>query len=96
VGRYEFGVEGGLDGLLVGGEVEEGRQVAAVGQLVVGLAELVEEGVGAGLEGRDARGGRVLEQLAGEVDGLGRGARPEHLGVGRSSEFTLVYFFLFL
>jgi hypothetical protein len=30
------------------------------------------------------------------VDGLGRRARPEHLGVGRSSQFTLVYFFFYL
>ena len=43
------------------------------------LPELVEECVRAGLEGRDPGGGRVLEEPGDEVDGLGGGARAEHL-----------------
>ncbi len=77
--RYEFGVEVRLNAQLVLSEVEERREVAAVGQLVAGLAELVEEGVSARLQRGEPGGWVVLEQLAYEVDGLGWRAWTEHL-----------------
>ena len=72
--RDDLVVESGLYAQLVGRQVEERRQLATIRQLVVGLAELVEEVVSARFERRDAGRGRVLEQLAHQVDGLGRRA----------------------
>lgn len=54
------------------GEVEEVGERAAVGQAGSRLAQLVEEGVGTGLQRREARHGRVLQQTAAQGDGLGR------------------------
>ena len=59
--------------------VEEGGQVAAAGQPGVGLAQLVEEGVAAGLQGGEARGGGVLQQAGAQRDGLRGRPRLEHL-----------------
>ena len=61
------------------GEVEEQGLLAPVGQLEVGVPELVEKGVGTGLQGREARCGRVLQQTRAQSDGLRGRARPEHL-----------------
>ena len=62
--------------------VEQGRQLAAIGQLVAGLAELVEEAVRARLERREPRRGIVLEEPDDQVDGFGRSARTEHFVPG--------------
>lgn len=71
-------IQGRLYAELVRRQIEEGRQFASVGQLVVRLSQLVEERVSARLERRDASRRCVLEQLANQLDGfLGR-ARPEH------------------
>ena len=51
---------------------------ALVGQAGVGVAELIEEGVGTRVHGRDAFVGSVLQQLAHQVNGLGRGFGLEH------------------
>lgn len=79
VRRDQLTVEAGLDLQLALGEVEQLRQVAAVGQLGPRLPQLVEEAVRAGLQRRDARARRVLQQPRHQVDGLGAGPGPEDL-----------------
>ena len=63
-------------------KVKQGGQGAAVGKLGARLSELVEEGVGARLEGGNALVGGVDEELGHEVDGLGRRLGAKHLGLG--------------
>lgn len=63
----------------LGGEVEERRLLPPVGQLDVGVAQLVEEGVRAGLQRGEAGRGRVLQQARAQGDGLRGRARSEHL-----------------
>ena len=53
--------ETGLISLTLCGEVEERGLLVAVGQLDVGLSQLVEEGVCTGLQRRQAGRGRVLQ-----------------------------------
>ena len=66
--------------ILTGGAVvEEGGQVSSAGQPGVGLAQLVEEGVAAGLQRGEARGGGVLQQAGAQRDGLRRRPRLKHL-----------------
>lgn len=60
-------------------EVEEHGQLSPAWQPRVGLPQLVEEGVRAGLQRREARGRRVLQQARAKRDGFGRRARFEHL-----------------
>ena len=60
-------------------KVEECGQLAPVGQACGGVAELVEEAVRARLDGREARGRRVLEQTRDEVDGVRVRLGAEHL-----------------
>lgn len=67
----------------LGGEVEERGLLSAVGQLDVGVTQLIKEGVSAGLQRGEARRGRVLQQARAEGDGLRRGPRPEDLNSGR-------------
>ena len=69
--------------VLTGGAVvEEGGQVPAAGQPGVGLAQLVKEGVAAGLQGGEARGGGILQQAGAQRDGLRGRPRLEHLEPG--------------
>lgn len=63
----------------LGGEVEERGLLPPVGQFDVGVAQLVEEGVCAGLQRGEAGRGRVLQQAGAQGDGLRRRTRPEHL-----------------
>lgn len=63
----------------LGGEVEEGGLLPPVGQFDVGVSQLVEERVRAGLERGEAGRGRVLQQARAQGDGLRRRTRPEHL-----------------
>lgn len=63
----------------LGGEVEERRLLSPVGQLDVGVAQLVEEGVRAGLQRGEAGRGRVLQQARAQGDGLRGRARSEYL-----------------
>lgn len=68
----------------MGSEIEERGLLAPVGQLDVGVAQLVEKRVRAGLEGREAGGGRVLQQARAQRDGLRGRTRPEHLHTHRT------------
>ena len=61
-------------------EVEEQGQLSAAGQAGAGLAQLVEEGVGAGLQRGQPRHGRVLQQARAQGDGLCGRAGLKHLG----------------
>lgn len=73
MGGYQLGIQCRLNAELVRRQIEQRRQIAPIGQLVVRLSQLVEERMGARLERRDARRRRVLEQLANQLDGfLGR------------------------
>ena len=56
--------------LTVSTEVEERRERRLVRQSGSLLAEFVEEGMQTGLEGTQALGGRVVEQLRHQLDGL--------------------------
>lgn len=58
----ECGVQLGLNRQLDGAEVEEEGQVSPAGQTGAGLAQLVEEGVGAGLQRGQPGDWRVLQQ----------------------------------
>eukprot|EP00968_Pinguiococcus_pyrenoidosus_P017555 scaffold1748_cov258-Pinguiococcus_pyrenoidosus.AAC.7 len=60
-------------------EVEERWQVAPVRQRGVRIPQLVEEGVRAGPQGRQAPQRVVRKHRAHEADGLGRRTRAEHL-----------------
>lgn len=66
----------------LGGEVEERRLLSPVGQLDVGVAQLVEEGVRAGLQWGEAGRGRVLQQAGAQGDSLWGRARSEYLREG--------------
>lgn len=68
-----------------GAEVEEHGQLPAAGQPCVRLAQLVEEGVWAGLQRREPGGRRVLQQAGAQSDGFWRRARLKHL---REREFN--------
>lgn len=57
--------------------VDVGRR-AAIGETHARLAELVEEGVGQGIERVQTRRGDVAEELRDKIDGRGRGAVSEH------------------
>lgn len=71
----------------LGGEVEERRLLSPVGQLDIGVAQLVEEGVRAGLQWGEAGRGRVLQQAGAQGDCLWGRARSEYLrGGGDQSE----------
>lgn len=72
--------------LTCGAEVEEQRQLSAAGQSCVGLSQLVEEGVRAGLEGREPGGRGVLQQPGAQRDGFWRSAGLEHLDQSHRSE----------
>jgi hypothetical protein len=61
------------------GEVEDGWEVAAIGQFAAGLAQFVEERVGARLQWRQPIGRRIFEQPADQVDRFRRGAWSEYL-----------------
>lgn len=61
------------------GEVEQRRQLAAVGQTLRALTQLVEERMGARLQRCHAGTGRVLEQSRNQCDRVWRRARAEHL-----------------
>ncbi len=56
--------------LTIGTEVEEGREGALVGQGGALLSQLVEKGMQTGLEGTEAFGRRVVQQLGHQLDGL--------------------------
>lgn len=60
-------------------KVEERWVLSAVGQFEVGVAQLVEEGVGTGLQRRQAGRGRVLQQPRAQRDRLRGRTGPEHL-----------------
>ena len=66
------------------GEVEEGGFFSPVGQLDVGIPQLVEEGVCTRLQGGEARGGRVLQQPRTQGDGLRWRTGPEHLATNHT------------
>lgn len=69
----------------LGGEVEERRLLPPVGQLDVGVAQLVEEGVRAGLQRGETGRGRVLQQAGAQGDGLRGRARSEYLRRGQGA-----------
>ena len=52
-------------------KIEKGWK-GSVGQSGVGIAQFIEEGVGARFERRETRSRRVVEQSADEIDGHGR------------------------
>ena len=62
-------------------KLEQVGQWVAVGKAGFGVAELVEEGVGKDFDGLKAVLGIVYKDLGDEVDGFGRGAGTEDLGV---------------
>lgn len=80
--RNECGVQLGLDRQLDRAEVEEEGQVSPAGQAGAGLAQLVEEGVGTGLQRGQPGHRRVLQQAGAQGDGLRGRARLKHLCPG--------------
>lgn len=66
-------------------EVEEQRQLSAAGQASVGLAQFIEERVGAGLERRETSHGRVFQQTGTQRDGLRRRPGFKHLNIERAA-----------
>lgn len=51
----------GEDGITLSGKVEECRKITAIGKLGVGVPELIEEGVCAGIQGGEAGGGGIFQ-----------------------------------
>lgn len=68
-----------------GAEVEEVRQLSAVGESRVRLAQFIKEGVGAGLERGESGGWRVLQQAGAQGDGFWGGTGFEHLEIKQAS-----------
>lgn len=91
--RYFGSVPGRREGakLTNGTEVEEEWQFSAAGQAGVGLAQLIEESMCAGLQRRQPRHWCIFQQSGTESDGLRWGTRLKYLtGQGANREKSML------